>query len=120
MCVCDIPYEDELDNPNMTAPLSYMTLDICNRFHDSLKTALKMLTNKVEEITSEIENADLSDQMTILETKFNKKLEEYVNYDVLVREDKVDIFPKVDNQNHELTFEFEGDTIYDGLLVFKI
>ena len=101
----DIPFEDEADDPTTTATSLYTTLDICNTFRDSLKPAFKMLANRCCEITEEVENIDVSDQMTTLETKFYNKvkeyakltnLDEYVNHDELVRDDAIDIFPRVD------------------------
>ncbi len=85
------------------------------------------MTNKVEEITTEVENIDsrsevaignVSEQMTTLETKINNKLKAYVNKDELIRDDAIDIFPRVDHEHSVLLFEFE-DNIVSGLIVFK-
>ena len=62
---------------------------------------------------------DLTEQITTIESKFNKKLEEYVNLDELIREDQNDIFARVDQENHILLFEFE-DTIINGIIVYRI
>lgn len=115
----DIPFEDEADDPTTSATSLYTTLDICNTFRDSLKPAFKMLTNRVYELTEEMQNIDVTDQLTTLESKFDNKLKEYVGKNELVRDDEIDIFARYDNDNKVLLLEFE-DNIVSGLIIFKI
>ena len=102
----DIPYEDEADNPKTTATSLYTTLDICNRFRDSLKPLLKLLGNRVNEVAEEVNSFDITDQ-----------LQNYINKNELVREDVIDVIGKVDNGKVILEPE---DVIVSGLIVFKL
>lgn len=64
-----------------------------------------MLCNRVEEVSED--TVDVTEQ-----------LNEYIRKDELTRDDVVDVFAKIDNDNHVITLEFE-DTPINGLIVFK-
>ena len=63
---------------------------LCNKFRDSLKPAFKMLCNRVEEVSED--TVDVTEQ-----------LNEYIRKDELTRDDVVDVFAKIDNDNHVIT-----------------
>ena len=95
----EITYEHETDNPKTKACSVFTTLDICNRFRDTLKQPIKLLVKRINEI---------SDEVGMLN---------YISKDELIRDDTIDIFPRVENST--LILELE-DTIIHGLIVFKI
>ena len=51
-----------------------------------------MLTNRCNELTNEIENVDVSNELSTLENKINTKFNEYVSKYELSRDDEIDIF----------------------------
>ncbi|WP_300485523.1 hypothetical protein, partial [uncultured Brachyspira sp.] len=99
----DLPFEDERNDPKITATSLYTTLDVCNQFRDSLKPLFKLLATKINEIESDFETA----------------LTNYINKNELTRDDKIDITVNVDKENNNILFEAE-DNINTGLLVFQV
>ena len=90
--ILDITYEDQTDNPKTTVTPLFTTIDLCNRFIDTLKTAFKLLGTPINEISEDVQNIVVSEQITTeittLENKYNNKLEEYVNKKELVKDYK--------------------------------
>ena len=123
-----IPSNDDTNDPDQLAMTLTCTLDICNRFRDSLKPTFKQIATRINEVSDEfvelqdkvheLQNIDVTDQLTALETKFTDKLKEYVSHYELVRDDEIDIFARVDQEHHVLLLEFE-DNVVNGLIVFK-
>ncbi|WP_347294444.1 hypothetical protein, partial [Helicobacter typhlonius] len=99
----DLPFEDERNDPKITATSLYTTLDVCNQFRDSLKPLFKLLATKINEIESDFETA----------------LTNYINKNELTRDDKIDITVNVDKENNNILFEAE-DNINTGLMVFQV
>ena len=94
-------------------------LDLCYRVLHKTKPAFKLLLDKVCEVSLEIENIDVSEQLTTLENKFKNKLKKYVNRDQMVRDDVIDLFAKFDSEHHILTIEFVYIKFVDRVSKFE-
>ena len=46
----DVEFNDDFDDPETATLNAYATRDLCNRFRNSLKSALKMLCTRITEI----------------------------------------------------------------------
>ena len=116
IAIPDIPVDDEARNPKTTACSLYTTIDMCNKFRETLKPVFKKLANRINELTEEVTNIDISEKLNDYAPL--TKLNECVKVYDLVREDVIDIFANVDNEHHVITFTFE-DNIVNGLIIFK-
>ena len=114
--ITDIPYEEEYDDPKCKATSVYTSIDIANRFRDSLKPAFKLLVARITELTDSVDSID--EATSALHIGMNEQLANYINKNDLVRSDTVDGFARVDQENTQILLEFE-DNIADGLLVFR-
>ena len=103
-------------DPKCKATSVYTSVDIANRFRDSLKPAFKLLVARINEITESVDSIDEAN--SALQIDINEQLANYISKNDLVRSDTVDGFAKVDQENNKILYEFE-DNIADGLLVFR-
>ena len=77
----DFNEEDGDDDPSKVLMTMPATIDICNRFRHTLKPVINVIGSNVNELDDKVNNIDVSEQMTAIETKINDKLKEYINKD---------------------------------------
>ena len=107
-----ITYDCEEENPEEASLSVQSTYEVCHQFRSSLKPAFLKLAKRINEINDEIDNIDVSEQITACETKINDKLKEYISRYELIREDIIDMFAKYDNEHKVLMIEFEDNITY--------